>query len=108
MARAFGTGSCMRLSVRTNVNLPQPDGPMIAVTVRSGKVRLMSSTALWPPKTALSPIVCIGAGPSVTGIAPGGGGVERTLGTCGEAVEPSDVIGPPRGVRAPRSGGRRC
>ena len=92
-----------------NVDLPQPDGPMIAVTVRSGKVRLMSSTAWWAPKKALSPIVCIGgARPSATGTAPGGGAVTGTLGTCGEAVELSDVIGPPRGVRAPRSGGRRC
>ena len=91
-----------------NVDLPQPDGPMIAVTVRSGKVRPMSSTALWPPKNALSPIVCIGGGPSATGAPPGAGAVARTLGTFDEAVELSDVIGPPRGVRAPRSGGRRC
>ena len=91
------------------VDLPQPDGPMIAVTVRSGKVRLMSSSTSWLPKKALSPTVCIGgARPSATGTVPGGGAVTGSLGSCGEAVELSVVIGPPRDVRAPRSDGRRC
>ena len=30
--RAPGISSCMRLMQRTSVDLPQPDGPMIAVT----------------------------------------------------------------------------
>jgi hypothetical protein len=36
----------MRLSVRRKVDLPQPDGPMKAVTVRGSIRRLTSSTAL--------------------------------------------------------------
>ena len=32
--RAPGITSCMRLSVRSKVDLPQPDGPMNAVTLR--------------------------------------------------------------------------
>ena len=31
-ARAPGISSCMRLMQRTSVDLPQPDGPIIAVT----------------------------------------------------------------------------
>ena len=39
----------MRLSVRRNVDLPQPDGPMNAVTERGSIVMLTSSTALNEP-----------------------------------------------------------
>jgi hypothetical protein len=35
----------MRLSVRRNVDLPHPDGPMNAVTVRAGIVSVMSNRA---------------------------------------------------------------
>src|SRR6476661_8305564 len=35
--RAVGTVSCMRLRQRSSVDLPHPDGPMIAVTSRSRK-----------------------------------------------------------------------
>src|SRR5262245_48783651 len=39
----------MRLKQRNSVDLPQPDGPMIAVTLRSGKPRSMFlSTCLVP------------------------------------------------------------
>ncbi len=37
--------SCMRLSVRRKVDLPQPDGPMNAVTVRGSMVSDTPSTA---------------------------------------------------------------
>ena len=40
----------MRLSERRNVDLPQPDGPMSAVTVFSGKASETFSTALCLPK----------------------------------------------------------
>ncbi len=36
----------MRFSVRRNVDLPQPDGPMNAVTVRGSMVMSTPSTAL--------------------------------------------------------------
>ncbi len=39
----------MRFSVRRNVDLPQPDGPMNAVTERGSTVIEMSSIALWEP-----------------------------------------------------------
>src|SRR4030095_5858492 len=54
--RAVGTVSCIRLRQRSNVDFPQPDGPMIAVTSRSRNVietPRMTSTA---PKNALSPV----------------------------------------------------
>ena len=39
-ARAPGISSCMRLMQRTSVDLPQPDGPMIAVTSLGANSRL--------------------------------------------------------------------
>ena len=47
--RPPGVTSCMRLRVRRNVDLPQPDGPMKAVTERGSTVIEMSSIALWAP-----------------------------------------------------------
>ena len=44
--QAPGMTSCMRLRVRRNVDLPQPDGPMKAVTVRGSMVMSTPSTAL--------------------------------------------------------------
>ena len=38
----------MRLSVRRIVVLPQPDGPMNAVTERSCTSNVTSRTAAWP------------------------------------------------------------
>ena len=43
-ARAPGISSCMRLMQRTSVDLPQPDGPMIAVTLLARKSRSMPLT----------------------------------------------------------------
>ncbi len=39
----------MRFRVRRNVDLPQPDGPMKAVTDRGSTVMLTPSTALKEP-----------------------------------------------------------
>src|SRR4051794_1564255 len=47
--RVRGTTSCIRLRVRRNVDLPQPDGPMNAVTDFGSMPMLTSSIALtWP------------------------------------------------------------
>ena len=40
--RAPGISSCMRLSERRNVLLPQPDGPMIAV-IACGRIVIDTS-----------------------------------------------------------------
>src|SRR3954470_18175442 len=42
---APGTASCSRLSERRNVDFPQPDGPMMAVTLLGSMVSETSSTA---------------------------------------------------------------
>ena len=42
---APGMTSCIRLMLRSSVDLPQPDGPMKAVTVRGSTVMETSSTA---------------------------------------------------------------
>ena len=44
-ARCSGYSSNMRLKVRSSVDLPQPDGPMKAVTFFSGMSRLMFFSA---------------------------------------------------------------
>ena len=44
-ALCSGYNSNMRLKVRSSVLLPQPDGPMKAVTLRSGMSRLMCLSA---------------------------------------------------------------
>jgi hypothetical protein len=55
VARAPGVTSCMRFRQRKNVDFPQPDGPMIAVTRRSGMRILMFLIAWNAPKYASSP-----------------------------------------------------
>src|ERR1700722_7829188 len=45
----------MRLRQRKKVDLPQPEGPMIAVTRRSPKAKLTSLTACCSPKYAFRP-----------------------------------------------------
>ncbi len=44
--RAPGVTSCIRLSVRSTVVLPQPDGPMNAVTLR-GRTDSETSATAW-------------------------------------------------------------
>ncbi len=41
--------SFMRLRQRTRVLLPQPEGPISAVILRAGTLRVMSSSALKGP-----------------------------------------------------------
>src|SRR4051812_26985280 len=48
-----GITSCMRLSARRNVDLPQPDGPMSAVTVFGSMVMVTPSTAAFEPYDAV-------------------------------------------------------
>src|SRR5215213_5865037 len=52
--RAPGMTSCMRLSVRMNVDFPQPEGPMSAVTCFGSMDSVTSSTALKEPYQALT------------------------------------------------------
>ena len=43
--RAPGITSCIRLRVRSTVDLPQPDGPMNAITLRGDTDNDTSATA---------------------------------------------------------------
>ena len=47
--RAPAMTSCIRFSERRNVDLPQPDGPISAVTERGSMTMLTSSTARKSP-----------------------------------------------------------
>ncbi len=47
--RAPGISSCMRLTHRTMVDFPHPEGPMIAVTRPGSKARLTPLTAWLDP-----------------------------------------------------------
>src|SRR4051812_25328574 len=60
--RASGTVSCIRFRQRSSVDLPHPDGPMIAVTSFCGKESETSRTACVGPKYALSSCVFIAGG----------------------------------------------
>src|SRR5437763_5283652 len=53
--RARGTTSCIRLMARRNVDLPQPDGPIMAVTCFGSMVMLTSASACVEPYQALRP-----------------------------------------------------
>src|SRR5438445_9696067 len=53
--RAPATTSCSRLSDRRNVDLPQPEGPMMAVTCLGSTVMLTSARARNEPNQALRP-----------------------------------------------------
>src|SRR5262245_51450555 len=64
---APGTSSCMRLRIRRNVDLPQPDGPISAVTWPAGIVRVTSSSTWWSPNQAHTP-----SATSVAGVRPTG------------------------------------
>src|SRR6478735_2129813 len=50
---ADGTSSCIRLRIRRNVDLPQPDGPISAVMPPAGMVRETRSRTLWSPNHAV-------------------------------------------------------
>src|SRR5688572_22355094 len=55
--RAVGTVSCIRFRHRKSVDLPHPDGPMIAVTSRSRNAMDTSRTTFEVPNRAESPAV---------------------------------------------------
>src|SRR5438034_9196918 len=52
---APATTSCMRFRERRNVDLPQPEGPMSAVTCLGSTVMLTSASAWNAPNQALRP-----------------------------------------------------
>src|SRR6185503_7523764 len=52
LTRAPGIVSCIRFRQRRNVDLPQPEGPMIAVTVRSSTSMFTLRIACAAPKCA--------------------------------------------------------
>ena len=54
---AVGMNSCMRLMVRINVDLPQPEGPINAVTVPAAKSREILDKAWCLPNQAWTPRV---------------------------------------------------
>src|SRR4051794_28958016 len=51
---APGTSSCIRLRMRRNVDLPQPDGPIRAVTRPAGMTRSTCSSTWCSPNHALT------------------------------------------------------
>src|ERR1700751_2705231 len=51
---APGTNSCRRVKIRRNVDLPQPEGPIRAVTMPGSIVRETRSRTLWEPNHALT------------------------------------------------------
>src|SRR6476659_3634691 len=57
--RASGMVSCIRLRQRSSVDLPHPDGPMIAVTSLAGNDSETSRTACVEPKYAFNARVSI-------------------------------------------------
>src|SRR5512135_354584 len=70
VTRAPGTSSCMRLRERSSVDLPQPEGPIRAVTVFSRKARSTSRTPELAPYQAVS---VSAASRGATAAAPSGG-----------------------------------
>ena len=78
--RASGIRSFMRLKHRNSVLLPQPEGPIIAVTRLAGMLRFMSRRAKASPYFTSSPMVL-----SFMGLAPNPleGVLRRFLGIYG-------------------------
>src|SRR5207244_4457536 len=64
---APGTTSCVRLMARRNVDLPQPDGPIIAVTCLGSMAMLTSARACAAPYQALSPSTSMRLAMAVSG-----------------------------------------
>src|SRR5688572_8686620 len=62
-ARAAVISSCMRLRQRMNVDLPQPEGPMMAVTPLAWISMSMPCRTSWSENQALRPLtVYLGGG----------------------------------------------
>ena len=51
---ATGISSCIRLRIRRKVDLPQPEGPMRAVTLPGSMVSVTRSSTLFEPNQALT------------------------------------------------------
>ena len=60
---APGTSSCMRLSSRKNVDLPQPEGPIKAVTSPAGMTSVTPSKTRWSPNQAQASLASSVAAP---------------------------------------------
>ena len=58
---ADGTSSCIRLRIRRNVDLPQPDGPISAVMPPAAIVSETRSSTLWVPNQAVMSLASISA-----------------------------------------------
>src|SRR4051812_20787326 len=114
---AEGTSSCMRLRIRRNVDLPQPDGPISAVMPPAGIVSDTRSSTLWSPNhavmsTARSSASPGSAGPVVPEVTAGGSSVGCDVASIGGSrsrgwwvVVPvrADAQAPARGRRGPSS-----
>ncbi len=59
---ADGTDSCIRFRIRRNVDFPQPDGPISAVTVAAGMASDTRSSTLFDPNQADTPTASSRAG----------------------------------------------
>src|SRR5580704_6300854 len=70
--REWRTVSCMRSRVRKRVDLPQPEGPMRAVTLLVAMPRLMSKSVCFTPyqKLTLEMVMRILAGAATSRAAP--------------------------------------
>src|SRR5580704_8567868 len=70
--RELRTVSCMRSRVRRRVDLPQPDGPIRAVTLLVAMPKLMSNRVCLGPyqKLTLEMVIRISAGAVVSRLAP--------------------------------------
>src|SRR5580698_6855777 len=80
---APGTDSCIRFRIRRNVDLPQPDGPIRAVTVAAGMARDTRSSTLFEPNQAEMDCASSRAGPRVGAAAGGGSRVSSVVVTTG-------------------------
>src|SRR5512138_1402398 len=92
--RAVGTVSCIRFRQRSRVDLPQPDGPMIAVTSRSRNAIDTPRMTSAVPKNALTPLASSRTRASASGCAAGAAGAGR--GTRGDSVATAPESGPGR------------
>ena len=92
---ALGTSSCIRLRILRNVDFPQPEGPMSAVTLRGSMTRLTRSRTLLLPNHALTFVACSDAGPTAASIE-----TRRWAGACDRWSMVVMGIPPDGGARA--------
>src|SRR5216110_2797059 len=83
VTRAMGLVSCIRLKQRKNVLLPQPDGPISAVTRRSVIGIFKFFSACFAPYQKLNPstdaLICVGAEVCVSPVANRGRGARSAF-----------------------------